>query len=233
MKKTLITLLALGSVAMADDAFSWTLDVTSTLPTSTILTSAQCETAQLTMSDWTATYSANGATPVTLEFVDTSAAGAPAYSANQLVCKNPTYVLEAGRKTDVVSFSFSLKNEGVGKITIDDFATTVYACSGGGGNQGSARGGEMTLLVDGVSQTLSPKGFSVASGSTASVGFSDLGIELASGESVALTMNFTNNGGSRWFLGLGDVRMQGVPEPATATLSLLALAGLASRRRRH
>lgn len=61
-------------------------------------------------------------------------------------------------------------------------------------------------------------------------------IALQNGGSYSLKLNnVTNNGGGATLLGLGNVAFTGLatPEPATATLSLLALAGLAARRRRH
>ena len=58
-------------------------------------------------------------------------------------------------------------------------------------------------------------------------------IELAVNESIAISFDVvkgTSNPGC--FLGLKSISAAMVPEPATATLSLLALAGLAARRRR-
>lgn len=59
---------------------------------------------------------------------------------------------------------------------------------------------------------------------------------LTSGEELSLSLSAvkgTNNPGS--FLGINSISASGqiIPEPATATLSLLVLAGLAMRRRRR
>lgn len=63
----------------------------------------------------------------------------------------------------------------------------------------------------------------------------DTAVELAANESIAIGLDVakgTTNPGC--FLGLKSISATGVtiPEPTTATLSLLALAGLAARRRR-
>ena len=57
---------------------------------------------------------------------------------------------------------------------------------------------------------------------------------LAAGTEYKLTIaNIAkNDSGQGTFVGIGNIAMDVIPEPTTATLSLLALAGLAARRRR-
>ena len=58
---------------------------------------------------------------------------------------------------------------------------------------------------------------------------------LAAGTEYTLTIaNISKNDtGAGTFVGIGNIAMDVIPEPTTATLSLLALAGLAARRRRR
>ena len=58
---------------------------------------------------------------------------------------------------------------------------------------------------------------------------------LAAGTEYKLTIaNIAkNDSGQGTFVGIGNIAMDVIPEPTTATLSLLALAGLAARRRRR
>ena len=60
-------------------------------------------------------------------------------------------------------------------------------------------------------------------------------LEIAAKDFVTLTLtaNRTNAGVQGTFVGLKGASFQLIPEPTTATLSLLALAGLAVRRRRQ
>lgn len=146
MKKTLIALLALGSVAMADEPItvnaSWAQQLTSTMPTSTTVTPTETTKGALTISDWTGTYINNGADPVALTLQSTTGR----YGSSHLVAAQ---VLEAGRSTDVVTYSFTLTNNSDDSITLGSFATSIYACSAGGDAQGSGRGGSLTLTIGG------------------------------------------------------------------------------------
>lgn len=81
----------------------------------------------------------------------------------------------------------------------------------------------------------------ITNGSGAIVTLSDLNLDLRQGEhydiNVVISDDLTSTFTSGYFVGLGGFSMKGtdpvVPEPTTATLSLLALAALSARRRRR
>ena len=80
-------------------------------------------------------------------------------------------------------------------------------------------------------------GYTVASTGVKTITATDnLLVELRTTKALATTGDLkllTTVGGSSTNSTLSNMSIKAIPEPATATLSLLALAGLAARRRRH
>ena len=66
----------------------------------------------------------------------------------------------------------------------------------------------------------------------ADISLGDNYITLTAGASRDLALVVSKVSGNGSFVGLTGASFAVIPEPATATLSLLALAGLAARRRR-
>lgn len=222
MKKTLIALVALSGLASAGlQELTWSEDLTSTLP-------QQTNVDGLIFSAWTGTYSNNGGTPVPVELQSTTGR----FGSEHLVSSQ---VFESTRANDMLTYSFSITNNMSEAVVLNAFSIDVYACTAGSDAQGSARNGSLTLTVGNtVADTVN---FTVP-GTDAMPGGAPLSVKvdfndtlLAVGESKDITLAFKRTSGSRWYLGLDNATF--TPEPATATLSLLALAGLAVRRRRH
>ena len=155
------------------------------------------------------------------------------------------------------TLSFTLKNDSSSAITLSSVNFDSFICNGGGNQHTSDDHTRQALFT--LSQTTSDTS-SITLGSTvvtfstkddnisatdiwdtdadAKITFSSA-LEIAAGESIQFNLTVgtaegITNAGS--FVGLKGVAFNGetalVPEPTTATLSLLALAGLAVRRRR-
>ncbi len=163
--------------------------------------------------------------------------------------------INVGNNAGTWTMTFTLANTGSTALTIDSLALDVIGVTSGGQAQNAGGGVAVTEGETWVGSTdgstNKPIDFTLALGensymqtvnvvsTTADPVYTlDSPIELAAnGGSVTFTVMADNNaaytGGA--FVGLKGITVNGtavVPEPATATLSLLALAGLAARRRR-
>lgn len=241
MKKTLIALMALASVAVADtvvytpldNAENWTLG------------SARGRADRLTIDTTTQTiYSTTG--NWAQEYGITSSFEAP---------------MSVSLDTDSLLFSVNLTTNGThnscGTLAlIDSTANKAIIVGMGKYNAGagivqyalgSVRGDNfysMENLVEGdpvgTLGTIGTSGTMALSGSItmnsegkAVATFGENTLELGTSftvDKVVVSIDGANNGQTA---SLSNLTLTYTPEPATATLSLLALAGLAARRRRH
>lgn len=229
MKKTIITLLALAGVsAAADTTGAITLwdtgfSVTTTGDNAGQWTLSDEDEALLTSSDWV------------LKKADGTDLLSTTTKASELRPNTNVGTAQGW------SLDFTLKNASsqVIKLTSLTFDTIIFAGGGAYQSNNTNRDFVFTLTCGDVTLNtgnLTIKGNGTASPTNGVVTFTlDTAVELAANESIALGFDVakgTSNDGC--FLGLKSISATGVtiPEPTTATLSLLALAGLAARRRR-
>lgn len=157
------------------------------------------------------------------------------------------------------AINFTVKyNEGITSVTLSKIAVDLFSITSGGDPQGSNKNvkcsytlscGEAQIATGNLTATIpggnankavytgdATDGYALASGETPGVFTISLGdVALTDGATYTLKLNDVMKAdGAGTLIGLGNVAFSGLatPEPATATLSLLALAGLASRRRR-
>lgn len=164
-----------------------------------------------------------------------------------------------GNNTWDVSFTFT--NTGSQDMAISSIDLSMIGFTGGGAAQNGGGGlanndyvggfegnfnkpVNMTLSVGGqADQTLTYNGSTAPDGTTGAWtgihtgSFNYDGFLLKAGESLTITITASNNSAysKGCFAGLTGIRINGelvVPEPATASLSLLGLAALMMRRRR-
>ena len=233
MKKTIIALMALAGVAMAAD--TGTLTLTNTTASDTITT-----TISDNSTDWLKEAIALGGNAT----IDILTSGSNTYTPTDLAgyAIGDTNVGNGGSYVYSVSFTV---NGDAPALTLTSISADFIVKSADGGNQGNSRwatynwqfvSGE-TTLVDYATADY----WSQASGATGSLSmdFGSNAIDLEAGETYTLNLKITgvndsngtvdNKGG---FVHVGSISASIIPEPTTATLSLLALAGLAARRRR-
>ena len=212
MKKTIIALLALGSMAMATQTED--LTVTST----TIGLDTEALTLTLTGID--------GASTGT---IDTDAfTGAEGFS--------PKIQFVQGANDGCYwDLSLTITNKTENTITLTGMTLDMFSTTGSGGNHAAGiQDTEVTLTLGDVQFG---SGVAVLGANSASDTATITGTyELAAGatEEISLRVQRTKAGAYTGFASIsgGTLSYAVVPEPATATLSLLALAGLAARRRR-
>ena len=233
MKRTIIALMALAGVAMAAD--TGTLTLTNTTASDTITTAISDNST-----DWlkdAITLDDNATIAILIN-------GSNTYTPDTLAgyAIGDTNVGSGGSYTYSVSFTVK---EDAPALTLTSISADFIVQSAGGGNQTNSRwatynwqfvSGE-TTLVDYATADY----WSQASGATGSLSmnFGSNAIDLIAGETYTLNLKITGvnnaenvvdtNGG---FVHVGSISASIIPEPTTATLSLLALAGLAARRRR-
>lgn len=221
MKKTLITLLALAGVASAD-----TLNFEVERDANAITFAFNEVTAQeiltLTYTDWS--YNGGGNNNVGSWQSPSNTAYHNSFS--------PDAQLRSGQ-ADSWTMNFTVTNNSAEAIILTQFTFDTYGINGGGTDK--------TAEIP-VSLTLGQVTGSVnlAYGGATETCTLDLtganAITLGANETVALALTMGNAKNYNTYSGItaGSVTYSApvVPEPATATLSLLALAGLAARRRR-
>ena len=233
MKKTIIALLALAGVAMAAD--TGTLTLTNTTASDTITT---------TISDNSTDWLKEAITLDGNATIDILANGGNTYTPTDLAgyAIGDTNVGNGGSYVYSVSFTV---NEDAPALTLTSISADFIIQSAGGGGQGARWAtynwqfisGE-TTLVDYASADYWSCASSQSTGELA-MDFGSNAVDLAAGKTYTLNLKITGvnnskdvvdaNGG---FVHVGSISASIIPEPTTATLSLLALAGLAARRRR-
>lgn len=211
MKKTLIALMALASVAAAEDytgTFSWGVDAEALFNTTDAIT--------LTNLTVDKAYKATNYNPGTF---------------------TPSVNMNAGSWTA----SFTLTNTSSEAITLSSVTFDAFIFNGGGNQHTTdtvTREVKFTLSGALVGETTVNYTTPWNTDADANITFATP-VELAAGAAYNVTLKVENGGtnpGS--FVGLKGATFTSVPvtdpvpEPTTATLSLLALAGLAARRRR-
>ena len=209
MKKTLFAILALGSLAMADTA---SYDIQSTLPTGAITLGANGE---LTLENWALSRDIKTTTSQ--------------WASNDLMAD---YAFDD--TTSTTDLTFTITNTSSNIVILESFTFDVFAAAGGGTAQGSNRSGKYTLTVGSAPSSVINDLTLTAGNLNNAAAFDIEDLELGVGESANVTLSMQKSWGSRYFAGVSNMDMSYtvVPEPTTATLSLLALAGLVARRRR-
>lgn len=239
MKKTLITLVAMAGVAAADVCGDW----------EAVFATANKTTAQ-TYTDYSATFAQDS--PLSLEFTGLATThttgNAGTYADDKTLGSVQTGALRpnvnvAASSSNNYVLTFKLTNDTSEKIEISQitFDSFLYNAGGNAHSSGAAVDIVYTLTTTGktpvtlASNTISYSANAAAANDNAAVlSLGTNSIELAAGAYTELSLKVskgTNGNGS--FVGLSGATFKVVPEPATATLSLLALCGLAARRRRH
>lgn len=225
--------MALAGVAMAAD--TGTLTLTNTTASDTITT---------TISDNSTDWLKEAITLDGNATIDILANGSNTYTPTDLAgyAIGDTNVGNGGSYVYSVSFTV---NEDAPALTLTSISADFIIQSAGGGGQGARWAtynwqfisGE-TTLVDYASADYWSHASSQSTGELA-MDFGSNAVDLAAGKTYTLNLKITGvnnskdvvdaNGG---FVHVGSISASIIPEPTTATLSLLALAGLAARRRR-
>ena len=225
--------MTLAGGAMGDTEGDWTA----------IFTTSDQSTTQ-TAADYTATFDTEA--PLTLKFTDLSitagnGATSTAYtgtSANEL---NPTSIrpnvniCQDGVTTNTYTLSFYVENKSleslaIANITLDAFG---YNASGQAHSAGEPKANfSLVYTLNESPLTITTNEINVFENATVNFDLGDNAITLGAGEKVTFSLTVSKNSGKGSFVGLKSATFKVVPEPTTATLSLLALAGLAARRRR-
>lgn len=144
---------------------------------------------------------------------------------------SPSAQLRAGTD-DCWTLNFIVTNNGTEALNLSQFTFDVYGIDGGGGDKAGNPTVEMTL--DGVSSGSVVLGIG---GNTATATLDLTGLTLSANQTMSLALTMGNDQSFNTYSGIksGSVTYSvvAVPEPATATLSLLALSCLTVRRRRR
>ena len=232
MKKTFIALLALAGIAGAevltftpqvDDEATWTTGVSFS--------------------------SQNGSSDLSLTFVSITEWHKDGY--NGTITENDytgangispvVQFLEGTNGNNSWTLTFEITNNTNNAITLGGFSTVANAVNSEGGMHDNGINKLWTLVKLQQSETAyttlgesyAELGADSASG-TSSVTFSqDVVIDAKASQTFTMTFDRrSGEGGKTGFANITSIGVNVVPEPTTATLSLLALAGLAARRRR-
>ena len=242
MKKTLIALMALAGMAVGAEPEIGSLVLTNTTANDVISTAVG--TASTDWVEEVITLSGNATVSIltngTNTYTPTSLTGYAIGDTN--VGNGGSYVY---------SVTFALTEEAT-SLTLSDISAGFVIQSANGNAQTNNRWATYNWqLTSGIGENVTTlvnyatnDSWSQASGSTGTLtmNLGESGVTLNAGETYTLNLKITGvnnaenvvdtNGG---FVHIGTITAnvtQIVPEPTTATLSLLALAGLAARRRR-
>ena len=232
MKTTLITFLALAGVATASIEGNWDSSISR-------------EGTSLSFTNLPEN------SPITLSNVSSNITG---YKAPNLTHDgqnlSTTYTPDTNVGTGtpwVLTFTITNNTEGE-TFYLTHFTFDTFTFNSGGGWQANGRKVTLTLSTDGggalgtgIYDTTSWNGAGGETGTAQNNGDTSKNVliytgganlKLEAGES--LTLNLKASSSAATFAGMSGVtvRTEYVPEPDTATLSLLALCGLAARRRR-
>ena len=229
MKKTIIALLALAGVASADYTgdFSWTVG---SLPTFTF-----DDTTDLTLI-------------VDAVTVDGAASTTP--KTNSVYANTLTPSTNVGNG-GTWSISFAINNNSTEALTLKGITFDAFAYNNGGSAQNSdTYTRDITFALSGDAETSVVHSFGNVD--TSGDGYADVynwdtnptltfdaPVEIAAKGYASFTLTVSESDSQGCFIGLTGATLNtpaptpAVPEPTTATLSLLALAGLAARRRRR
>ena len=234
MKKTLITLLTLAGVAMGTTTTEFTISK---------IDGATWGDAETPGTGVTFT---EEDTALTLSYLYTSGSGGSASVTGNwetpesyVGSYSPKVQLTSSNRNDKWTLTFSLTNDTEEVITLTGMSFYTYVVNGGGTDKNTdfTASAKLSGVEDAVTAIFSKNDVpgSGEKGNTHTVAFTfDTPVNLAAGANQELSFTLTNSSFDT-FAGLtgGSVTYAIVPEPATATLSLLALAGLAARRRRR
>lgn len=143
---------------------------------------------------------------------------------------SPSAQLRAGTD-DCWTLNFTVTNNGSETLNLSQFTFDVYGINGGGSDKSGAPIVEMTL--DGGSSGSVILGIQ---GNTATATLDMTGLTLSANQTISLALTMGNDQLFNTYSGIksGSVTysVATIPEPTTATLSLLALGCLALRRRK-
>lgn len=233
MKKTFISLLALAGMASAAVEGNWTANFTTSNKSN-----------EQTYKDYTASFPAEGC-PLTITFTGMTLNNTGkdqangSYSTTTPGSNNPTAIrpnVNVGNGGSyTLNFTITSKSDDV--LTIEAITLNTFLYNSGGNSHDSTEAPSINYALTLPSKTVvesqtynsgsvtwqSPVDFDLGSGS----------ITLnKKGDFVALSVKVTEGTSNGTFVGLSGATFSVIPEPTTATLSLLALCGLAARRRR-
>ncbi len=224
MKKTIITLLALAGVASANysGTFAWEANTT---PEFTFINAPGI----------TLTVTGMKIDDTSVDF-DTASP-----KANNLVSKALTPNTNVGNG-GTWSIDFTISNASAQALTMKAITFDAFAYNNGGDAQNAdtytraisfALTGAVDASVVHSFTNVDTDGDGYANdyywNSNPTITFS-APLEIAAGDAADFTLTVSKSDSKGCFIGLAGATL--VPEPTTATLSLLALAGLAARRRR-
>lgn len=221
MKKTLITLMALAGVAAAD-TLTFDINRTGNDVTFEFDEAAAQEILTITYTDWT--YSGAGNNNVGSWQSPSNAAYQNSFSPDAQL---------RGNTTDSWTMNFTVTNNTEEEISLTQFTFDTYGINGGGSDKNATI--PVTLTLAGITTNISLDfGGRTTTGTLDFTGDNAITIGANQTATLALTMAATNGFNTYSGITAGSVTYTTpvIPEPTTATLSLLALAGLAARRRR-
>ena len=196
-----------------------------------------------TAANYTATFDTEA--PLTLKFTDLAiTAGNGATSTNYDGSNdelNPTSirpnvnVCQKDVSTNTYTLSFYVENKSqmslaIANITLDAFG---YNSTGMAHAEGTPKANfALAYTLNESPLTITADAIDVKNSATVNFDLGNNAITLGAGEKVTFSLTVSKEDGNGSFVGLKSATFKVVPEPTTATLSLLALAGLAARRRR-
>lgn len=232
MKKTLITLLAIAGVAAAE-TLTFDISRNGNIVTFAFDEVAAQEILSLTYTNWT--YSGGGNNNVGSWQSPTNAAYENSFSPDaQLRDSTNGQTLP-----DSWTMNFTVNNKSDAAITLTKFTFDTYGYFGGGADRDTAA--SVTLTLNNVTTELFDLGIGGETTTATLTLTGDNAITIGAKDSVNLALTMKGSDPYNTYTGItsGSVSYSvapgptpNVPEPTTATLSLLALAGLAARRHR-